>query len=476
MPSTAKRIAKNTLWLFGADAVSKVSLLVLAILIARQLGDANFGIYAFALAFGVFFTVIADLGLNIFLVRDVARNVKKAGEYIGNLISVKLISSIAAFLLLILIMQFWRYSAQSKLVIYIIGAYLILSSFANMFRYLFNAYELMKYDALVTFIEKSIILIFGALVLIKGYGLLALSLVFLGAGTSALIAGWIITKLKFTDIKLQWDNKFIRYCLKESLPFALIAIMGLIYFKIDTIMLSLMTTDAVVGWYNAAYQIVEGFMFIPILFMSSVLPVMSKLHVNSKKSLCIACEKSFKYLFISVLPIAVGSILISKQIIDIIFGIDFMNSIIILQILMISLIFMFISRPFSYSLAATNNQKRFLYVQIIGSIINISLNIYFIQILGHVGAAITTVITQIFIFASVYLLNKKVISGLRIIGSVFKPVLSVAVMGAVIYYIGERSLILIIPSAIIVYTSMLFLLRTFTKEDIKLFKELKKGQ
>ena len=75
--SIGKTILRNTTILVIAQLIQRLFSLLLIIAIARRLGDYNLGKYSYSLALGGLLVVIADFGINVFLVREVASNKKK---------------------------------------------------------------------------------------------------------------------------------------------------------------------------------------------------------------------------------------------------------------------------------------------------------------------------------------------------------------------------------------------------------------
>ena len=134
-------------------------------------------------------------------------------------------------------------------------------------------------------LEKVIIFTLGLFYLISGFGLVELAYIYVFAGIVEVILSILIT---FTKIKRTKINVNFRICRKlcfSSITFGLNSVFGILYFKIDTVLLSVFTDNASVGIYNAAYN--------PLLALSEVLtgivgnvfyPLMSKYSVNSKES------------------------------------------------------------------------------------------------------------------------------------------------------------------------------------------------
>jgi O-antigen/teichoic acid export membrane protein len=152
--NTVQRIAKNT----GALAISNVITAILGffllIYIARYLGEVGFGKYSFALAFTGLFAIIASFGINNYIIREIARNKEQTSESLANVSVIKLILSFLAFGFIVLTINLMDYPRDTTYAVYLFGVYMILTSFALTFRSVFQAYERMEYDAVVTVIEK----------------------------------------------------------------------------------------------------------------------------------------------------------------------------------------------------------------------------------------------------------------------------------------------------------------------------------
>ena len=268
----------------------------------------------------------------------------------------------------------------------------------------------MKYDAFITFVEKVIILILGLLILTTGYKIFALGLVFVFATVVSIFFSIFFLIKNFTKVKLMFEWEIQKELIRISYPLALMALFGVICMKTDTIMLSLIKDNIAVSLYNAPYKIIEGFTFIPILFMNSVFPIMSQLS-NKNKSFRKSIRYSMFGLALVSIPLTIICMLFSKKIIYIIYGNNYLVASTTFSVLILSLVFIFLVRPIGYALFAKNKQKIVLYAQIVASFINISLNLYFIPRLSFLGAAITTLITQIFIFIvlSTYAVKKRYI-------------------------------------------------------------------
>ena len=394
MNGTARRIAKNTASLMVADAVSKGLLFLLIILIARNLGDITFGKYSFAFAFTSLFAVFADFGLSTLTIREVARNREYASKYLGNISLIKFLLSIITGIFIVISINLLDYPLDTILAVYFAGAYVIVNSFNQFLRAFFRAFEKMEYEAVTRITERILLFIVVALMLYFGYGLVPIISVFFIVS----LFNWFVTVVlvlkRFVKPSYDIDFKFCRGIIKEAIPFSLAIAFSAIYFRIDTVMLSLMQSDNVVGWYSAAYQIMEGGVMIPVSFVSAIFPYFSKMHTNNEKHKK-AFLKAFKYLFILGFVIASFITLYADFIISFLYGVEFLNSIVTLKILSWALLIIFLEYLFSQSLYAMNMQKINMYLMGICMVLNILLNLILIPIYSHNGAAIATLFTEL---------------------------------------------------------------------------------
>jgi O-antigen/teichoic acid export membrane protein len=255
--NTVQRIAKNSLVLLASNIISKILGFFYVMYIARYLGAEGFGILSFALAFTGIFSVFSDLGLGPLTVREVARDKSLAGKYLGNITVIKIFLVIITFGLIAITINLLGYPKQTIKVVYFLALSVILSSFSNIFNSIFQAYEKMEYQSIEQ-ILSSILMLSGALFAIsQGFSVVRLASIYFLVSAVILGYSFAVCAWKFSLPKLEVDWSFWKPTIKEALPFFLSAVVDIIAFKIDIIMLSMMKGDMVVGWYSAAYRLIE---------------------------------------------------------------------------------------------------------------------------------------------------------------------------------------------------------------------------
>jgi len=258
------------------------------------------------------------------------------------------------------------------------------------------------------------------------------------------------------------------------MPIALTVVFGVIYVKIDIVMLSLIRGDnAEIGWYSAAVRIIELMHVVPAIIASAIFPIFSILHKDSMGLLAEVYKTSFRYILVIALPIVVGMLLLSDCIIDLVYGEEYVKAIPALRILACSLIFIFANYILLNILVAADRQKINAIITGICLFINITLNLCLIPYYGYLGAGYATVTTEIVLFVMCWYYATKYICKVSIVAVLSRPLVSVAFMGAFIVLTTTKlNLAFIIILSALTYFACLLLLRFFTNEDKVIFMRL----
>lgn len=405
--NTVRRIAKNTLVLLVAQIVSMGLGFFYIMYTARYLGAEGFGVLSFALAFTGIFGVFTDLGLSQLTVREIARNKKLANKYIANIIPIKLFLILLTLFLIVFFINLLGYPPDTILVVYIISISIILNSFIQTFKSIYQAHEKMEYISFFNILNSFLLLVGVVIAINQQFDVIGFAALYLIASLIVLIFNIFVVYRRFIDFSFSLDVQFWKFIIKESLPFGLSSIFVVIYFYIDSVMLSLLKGDEVVGWYNASYKLVFVLLFIPGVYFSSIYPVMSKLYVSSKESLKFMYSTSMKYMLVIGFMIGISTVILADDIIILIFGSEYQPSIIALQILIWAVFFSFLAHAPMYTLNSINRQVIYTKVVFIGVIVNIIFNSLLIPRFSLFGASVATVFTEFIGFSLLYYLVKK---------------------------------------------------------------------
>jgi O-antigen/teichoic acid export membrane protein len=473
--STVRRIAKNTSVMFIAQIMTYVLGFFITMYTARYLSAAGFGILSLALSITAIFGIVGDMGLSTLMIREVARDKAKSNKYLSNIAIIKVLLSILMFVLIALTANILGYNKVVSTVIYLITISVVINAFSTVLTAVFQANEKMEYLSISTILNS--ILMFSGTIIGVQYKLDILffaSLYIIANALTFIYIIWIYIK-KFNLPKLEIDMGFWKPTIKEAWPFGITSLSGMLYTYIDSIMLSIMQGNEVVGWYSAAYRLMLIVLFIPNAVNTAVFPVMSRLYNSSRDSLTLMYEKYFKYMIIIGIPMGFGTTLLADKIILLIFGQGYTQSIAALQILIWTMVFTFIGAAFVQLLQSINKQLIITKISIICVIINIILNLILIPRYSFIGASFATLITEIFLVGYILLISYKLGYGIPhkvVVKNLFKVLLSTAAMSIFIWYFRSLSLFPLIFMGILVYFVSLYLVKGIDDDDIFLIKEI----
>ncbi len=457
-------LAKNTIY-SAITSLTSFFLLILLILAARYLGDVNYGIFTFSLAFVVIFEIFTDLGLSELSQRSVARNKNLAPKYFGNILVWKLITSTVVFAVLVVTINLLKSSPETRFTVYLLGFAHILRSFKSTCRSFFRAFERFDLDCLTMYIERCALLAVGIIVLILGGGLISFALVFLVVRVFDLALTFGILNWKVVKIVPKFNFVFLKKLQIEALPFGLFFVIIILYSYVDTVMLSFIRTDAEVGWYNAGYKIYEGLSVFPFIICTVLYPRLSQLFVLNKKAHSLLSSRGAKYMFVISFLILTCGIVLSKDIVNILFGEGFQNSVDALQILLLGVVFVFQIRLFHVILNSIDKQKVVMYVGLVGLIINIFLNLLLIPRYGFRGAAATTVMSELIVFSIYYFYLSRSYFKISLWKLSLKPLFASLIVGGSVWKFNTLPLGLLLLLIFGLYPFLLFCFKVFDRKE-----------
>mgnify|MGYP000108938128 CR=1 FL=1 len=470
--STVKRVARNTGIIIAGDVIFRIISLIVTIYLARYLGTDGFGKYNFVFAYLAFFGVITNLGFQTILVREMSRDPSIAPKLIGNAYIIRLILTVFAVVLSVVIISFMSYPADTTAYVYIATFTVLFISFSDFYATIFQANLRMEYRIIAKLVFKflSAGLILWIIFVLQG----TLTQIILALVFSEMVKTLLsyIFSIKFVRPQFEIDFGLWKYLFKEALPLALTSIIWTIYHRIDVVMLSIMMGDTPVGIYSAAYKLSEPLSLIPIALLTSMFPIMSASFKSSKERLIRIYRLCVRYLFIIILPIAIGTTLLADKIIFLIYGAEFAGSATALQILIWALIFGSINSVLLNLLISMDKQKLNTASTGLCAIVDIVLNFILIPILSYNGAAIATVATGTVFFGASFYFVSKYLQMLPIHKIVIKPIISCLLMGIFIYYFINLKIFLLVPLAAGIYLAALFVFKEFQKDDVEIIKRV----
>lgn len=404
-------ILKNTFWLGITEVFTGLVNFFIAVWIARYFGPAVYGQWAFALSFVTLFSVFVDFGFSALTVREIARDKSKTAQYIDNILAMKLVLGLISLGLIVLIIQFSGKEPEAVKLLYFLGIYSVIGTFAAFFQSIFRANEKMQYEAACRFFQAVCLLGLVAFFIFNKGSILTISYAHLGAALIGTVISLGAIRSCFSKFFLKIDFKICQEIFSKAWPFGLGYIAIALYSYIDSVMIGAMKSNEEVGWYNAACKLVLLFPVFSYLITNSAYPAIARLFASSLKELSYLLRLLNKLLLAVTVPISIAGVFLAPLIIKFFYGKSYNPGILVFQIAIWSIIFNSLSSIYGSALNACDKQKKSLIGVASGAVLNIILNLFLIPPFSIYGAATAVVITQAWIFLHMYFTFNKEIFG-----------------------------------------------------------------
>ncbi len=454
--TTKQTIAKNTFWLFFGEILGRILKLGIIVFATRTLGTDGWGVFSYALASVSLFYMFSDIGINIFVTRQLSKEGDDRYDYIASAFFLKIaILTISGIVAIVAIPHIGSVALDSNIIVAI-----VLLNFSDSIREfglsINRAFLKMEREALVKIVMNGLITLLGiGLLLLKP---LPLSLA-LGYTIGSIIATMMTILLLIPECKkipFHISLHKIKTIFTFSWPYLATVFFSSALFTIDSIMLGNMKSTTEVGLYAAAQRFIQFLAVIPLFIGMSLFPILSK-NVDDPVTLKQFFEKAMTVVLCIGFPIAIGGALLSHDLMITMFGAAFVQGGIVLTILMFVIFADFPYVILSNVISAKNLQRKFILSTMAGLCINIGLNLYLIPTYGARGAAFATLIAQALIMTINWHLLKRYFS-FSVVPKLGKIVLSTLLMACIILICISLGIPLIatIPIAMLVYVGVLY--------------------
>ena len=405
----SNKIASNTIvQMIGRIVILALSLISIK-LITNYLGVAGTGYYNTVITYLSFAIVIADLGLFSVTVREASRYPHKLKKIFSNIFAIRIVTAVLVTALAILIANTTSYPAEIKTGVLVAALFpifnLVGSVYDMFFQYKLEMQKLVLAEVVSKIITVVIILIITFFHL--GYYAIVFT-VSLAAVFNFLIKA--IVSRKELSLSFTWEKEIVRDILKMSVPLGIVFIVNNIYFKVDTLILFYYKGAVDVGIYAVAYRVLESSLFAGSYLSSSLKPLLSTSIDQDTDKAEKAVTQAGTFLLALALALAIISSVFSGDIVLFLSNKFFLPGASSLVILGLTPIFLFLSGLYGEILIAKDKKKLLITLSIFILLFNITLNIILIPRYSYLGAAVTTLISEIVLVSASFIAARRVIN------------------------------------------------------------------
>jgi O-antigen/teichoic acid export membrane protein len=448
-------VVRTVAWNTAAQAAGKAAVLAIgAVSIAvttRYLGAEQYGQLALALAFVQMLGLLADLGLLTVVVREISRNPSSTERLVGNTLTLRLALSAAVIAGSGLISLALPYDERVRVAILIAGVPLVLGLASTALVAVLQAR--LRMDRAVVGDVTGRIATFGALVAVVSldlgfYAVVATGIV--GALVTLAITWAMVRPL--ARIRPAIRREVWRALLVAALPVGAALAVTEVYFRADTLIVSLFRSYDEVGFYALAYRVIELLGVLPAIVMTSVFPLISR-HLAESRELASRIVDATADLFVAVgTPLAAGGLVVAPQLVRLIAGDDFDGAATPLRILLVAGALSFVSGLLGLTLIAGGRQGSALRLALAALAFNVPLNFALVPSLGIDAAAAVGVASEVLLVAGGLFFVRRELGIAPRFRLLWRALAAAAVMAGVLALVDDWSLALLLPLGVVLYT------------------------
>ena len=403
-----QRLVKNSLLLISAEAISKLTALLIQIIAARHLGSKGYGMFSYAfVGTGVLLNFV-DHGFRVYTTREISNDFTQAKSILKNIIFLKKIITTISIVIISTAYTIIPLDSKDLQVIFLISIAMIVDGYSEINLGVFRAFEKMKEVSILMISQRALFFITGGLgILFLDFGIVQFSSAFLLTTTlffliSRKMVSSLLDKEIFEQKRLNW-----RSVLENSTPICLVIFFSYIYFRLDVAFLFFLHGKAEAGFYTASFKIIESLALMIAGIRASLFPVISRDTFHDSRQLSRISRELYRVLLLICVPISIGIIFISEYLVEFLYGPDYGPTSSIIKIMGASFFLIALNEFSIFLLLAVRKTQIAIKITLLAAIFNFTLNCVLIPNWGTFGAAISFAFTQVFIFSLAYMKLKK---------------------------------------------------------------------
>ena len=393
-----RSFAGNAFWMLIAELVAKASSFALVVILARGLGREEYGYFVFAVSFVPLFLMLGTLGVDIAVVREVARDRARLSPLFASGLTIRAFFGVVALVVSAVIGIFFVESGQAFSALVIVGIALFLDEISRFLGTVFKAFERMRYHATVIMVNRIVSTALAAAVLAVGGSLTLMSLTYLLGSLGALLFAALLLRRNFPPIHLvDADRGLMKELLREGAPVGATSVLNMITFRVDVVLLKAIIGGAAgavaVGMYGIAYRFFESFLFVVWTFTNVALPRMSRSAEPARAMPTFQLTLAIVLTF--YVPLAVGAPFAAEWVVTTVFSERYEAATTAVIWLTAALVFYAIAYLARVSTIAVGRRRGITSVAVVSLLANVTMNLVLIPSQGFRGAAFATFATEV---------------------------------------------------------------------------------
>lgn len=375
------------------SAGSAALMLVLLAAAGQWLGVADYGDFVWAINLATVAEVFMDFGLHQVTIRAIARDRESAGRLFRTSLVLKVLPGVG----MVLVFGAIAFGMRAEPVVRTAAVLMLLSgvmrSYVLTARGILQGLERFGHDALVTVLDRLLLVVCCVAALWLGAGVIAVSVVFLVVRIVTAAIALLVARRHAGGGT--FDRELWRTLPGEALPIGVFLLVLNLYNRIDTLMLGRMVGARDTGLYGSAYPIYEGLTYATAIVSALLVPRLSRLWIADRRAYSRLAGLSMGGTGLLGLLVAVVAWPLAEPGIVVVFGQSFAPAATALRWLLLGLPCIYIIWVLHAVAISAERTRVLLWVTSAGTLLNVGLNLLLIPRYSYDGAAAATVVSEL---------------------------------------------------------------------------------
>ena len=387
------KVIKNASWIIICRVIQALLALIISMITARYLGPSNYGLLNYIMSIVAFVLPVMKLGITSILVQEFISEPEKEGETLGTSLVLCFISAIVCIIGVNLFVRLSNAGEYDTIIVCALYSSILIFQVFEMINYWFQAKLLAKYSSIVALIAYVIVSIYKIYLLITQKNIYwfsvanTLDYLFIAVGLL------YIYKQKSTQ-KLCFNTEKAMKLLSTSKYYIISDLMVVIFAQTDRVMLKAMINNEATGYYSAAITCAGMSQFVFAAIIDSMRPTIFEKKKTSEEMYMLNLVRLFSIITYLSLAQSVVMTLLAPIIIQLLYGVQYLESVSALQIVVWYTTFSYLGSARNIWILAEGKQKYLWKINLFGAFVNVILNALLIPFIGVNGAALASLITQ----------------------------------------------------------------------------------
>jgi O-antigen/teichoic acid export membrane protein len=450
--SGSRRIARNALARLIGEVIGKAASLVFFVTMARELGREGFGAFMFALGLTGALVLCAGFGTDELTAREVARDRSRAGRFLADVVSLKLVSCSVLLAGAVVMVSLGDFSPDTLPAVALVGAGVATEAISRTWYSVFQGHERLDLVSLSVVAQRTTTALAGVVLLKLGAGVVVAAAVF-AIGALLGLAMALLSARRLGIAADRADPHRWRALLRSGLPIGIASLLFVLLLRLDVTLLSFLSGEAEVGDYAAAYRLVESTQFLAWAISAAMLPWLARArHADGiDGGLIRGYELGLKAMNAVLLPIGLAFMLFAEPLVDLLYGDEFRGAVLPLQLLGFTSGLYGIQNFASTTFVARDAPGTFARLVAIVVALNLTGNAFAIPRYGADGAAATALASGVVLAGMSLVLARRRIGHVRHLRVFLGPTAGALAM-VVCVWVAGNSLVVALPLAGLAYT------------------------